>query len=110
MTGMVTPWLYNPNNSQFLKFHFPLQGGRFDPAAGHHSPVWGGFDTIHTISTPRDGCELLPVFNKNQTALGSPDMISRNGADADTRKGSENRKKLPPSAPFFQRHFNHLSI
>jgi hypothetical protein len=30
-------------------------------------------------------------------------MISRNGADADTRKGSENRKKSPTSDPFFQK-------
>ena len=89
---------------------FSLPSGRIVSAAGRTFPVWGGFTTHYTVSPPGTGATLLPVFNKKPTALGSPDMISRNGADADTRKGSENRKKSPTSAPFFQRHFNHLSI
>ena len=96
----------------------PTVAIRFFPSVGadrvsRRSPLhglWRLITTHYTVSLPGTGATLLPVFNKNTTALRSPDMISRNGADADTRKGSENRKKLPPSAPFFQRHFNHLSI
>ena len=63
MTGMVTPWLYNPNNSQFLKFHFPLQGGRFDPAAGHQLPVWEASYTTHYFNTPGTGASSFRNHN-----------------------------------------------
>ena len=66
MTGMVTPWLYNPNNSQFLKFHFPLQGGRFDPAAGHQLPVWEASYTTHYFNTPGTGASSFRFFKKSK--------------------------------------------
>ena len=38
-------------------------------AAGHNSPVWGGFHTIHTIHVPGTGATLLPVFTGNHKTI-----------------------------------------
>ena len=44
---------------------FSPSAGWIVSAAGHNSPVWGGFHTIHTIHIPGTGATLLPVFKRN---------------------------------------------
>jgi hypothetical protein len=63
MAGMVTLLSYHPKYQMFLKF-FPFKGGRFDPSAGRHPQSRGYQHTTYTIVT-RDGCELLPDFERN---------------------------------------------
>ena len=55
MTGMVR---------QIDSTLFSTSAGRIVSAAGHNSPVWGGFHTIHTIHVPGTGATLLPVFQE----------------------------------------------
>ena len=55
MTGMVR---------QIDSTLFSPSAGRIVSAAGHNSPVWGGFHTIHYSYTPGTGATLLPVFTK----------------------------------------------
>ena len=55
MTGMV----------RMTATPLSLSSGRIVSAAGRTFPVWGGFTTHYTLCIqPRDGCELLPVFQE----------------------------------------------
>ena len=55
MTGMV----------RMTETTLSLSSGRIVSAAGRTFPVWGGFTTHYTLCIqPRNGCELLPVFQE----------------------------------------------